>query len=235
MWDLHIHTTFSDGKNTPEEVVVKAIDLGYQAVALCDHVRYETIWFEDYLREIARLRRKYGRFIRICTAVEAKVSDLAGTIDARPQHFEVDIFYVAVHRIPAQNGTFCSERVGAEDLKRLWFRCLFAALKKNPKVTAVAHPLFPASHYGIGLTAVDIAMLQREFVAARKVVELNLRHPHPLDDKLLSGLPGRVIAIGSDAHSVEDVEATAKTIRAISRRQREYGERLWLPPVRESG
>jgi len=35
--DLHTHTTWSDGKNTLEEMVAKAISLGYDYYAVCDH------------------------------------------------------------------------------------------------------------------------------------------------------------------------------------------------------
>ena len=35
--DLHTHSTFSDGTDTPEELVESALDAGISAVALCDH------------------------------------------------------------------------------------------------------------------------------------------------------------------------------------------------------
>jgi predicted metal-dependent phosphoesterase TrpH len=35
--DLHIHTTASDGKFSPEEIVNKALDLGVAVIAICDH------------------------------------------------------------------------------------------------------------------------------------------------------------------------------------------------------
>jgi len=35
--DLHIHTTFSDGMYTPEEVVRTAVELGFKAIAITDH------------------------------------------------------------------------------------------------------------------------------------------------------------------------------------------------------
>ncbi|MDI3547632.1 MAG: 3,5-nucleoside bisphosphate phosphatase [Halanaerobiales bacterium] len=41
--DLHIHTTASDGSMTPEEVVEKAIELGYRAIAITDHDTIEGI------------------------------------------------------------------------------------------------------------------------------------------------------------------------------------------------
>ncbi len=35
--DLHIHTTFSDGKYTPEDVLCRAAEEGIQTLAFCDH------------------------------------------------------------------------------------------------------------------------------------------------------------------------------------------------------
>ena len=35
--DLHTHSTFSDGTDTPEELVRAAREAGLSAVALCDH------------------------------------------------------------------------------------------------------------------------------------------------------------------------------------------------------
>lgn len=35
--DLHTHSTFSDGTDTPSEIIVKAKKAGLSAVALCDH------------------------------------------------------------------------------------------------------------------------------------------------------------------------------------------------------
>jgi len=35
--DLHLHTTYSDGSYTPEDLVKKAKELGYSAIAVTDH------------------------------------------------------------------------------------------------------------------------------------------------------------------------------------------------------
>ena len=35
--DLHTHSTFSDGTFSPTEIVLKAKEIGLDAVALCDH------------------------------------------------------------------------------------------------------------------------------------------------------------------------------------------------------
>ena len=35
--DLHIHSTFSDGKNTPTWLVEESERIGLSAISLCDH------------------------------------------------------------------------------------------------------------------------------------------------------------------------------------------------------
>jgi len=45
MIDLHTHTLFSDGELVPAELVVRALSLGYRAVALTDHGDYSNIDF----------------------------------------------------------------------------------------------------------------------------------------------------------------------------------------------
>lgn len=37
MFDLHTHTTFSDGRNTPEEMVLSAIGMGMSTLGISDH------------------------------------------------------------------------------------------------------------------------------------------------------------------------------------------------------
>ncbi len=45
--DLHVHSTFSDGKGTPEEIVKKAKSLGLTTLALTDHNTFDGI--RDFL------------------------------------------------------------------------------------------------------------------------------------------------------------------------------------------
>ncbi len=54
MIDLHMHSTYSDGTNTPEELVRKALGKGLTAIALTDH---DTI---DGIAEFMQLGAKYG-------------------------------------------------------------------------------------------------------------------------------------------------------------------------------
>jgi len=43
MYDLHTHTTLSDGELIPAELIRRAAVLGYHTLAICDHVDWATI------------------------------------------------------------------------------------------------------------------------------------------------------------------------------------------------
>ena len=76
--DFHIHTTFSDGKCTPEELVLLAIEKGMKYIGFSDHSY--TPFDDDYCmtpenegeyqKEIARLKEKYAEKIKIFCGIE---------------------------------------------------------------------------------------------------------------------------------------------------------------------
>lgn len=76
--DLHLHTTFSDGVNTPEETVLAAIDKGMDQIGFSDHAytSFDLNYcmkrsdYPAYKAEIARLKQVYGDRIRILCGIE---------------------------------------------------------------------------------------------------------------------------------------------------------------------
>lgn len=77
--DFHTHTVFSDGKNTPEEMVAAAIAAGAEALGISDHACVDfdpgyCMKKEDipaYLEELSRLREKYRGQITLLRGIEA--------------------------------------------------------------------------------------------------------------------------------------------------------------------
>ena len=65
--NLHTHTTFCDGKNTPEDVVKEAIERGFDIIGFSAHAYTPTNsqWClkkereEAYAKEIIRLKEEY--------------------------------------------------------------------------------------------------------------------------------------------------------------------------------
>ena len=74
--NFHTHTTFCDGKNTPEEVVVAAINKGFDTIGFSGHgytafdLRYCMKDTDGYVSEINRLKEKYFNDIKIYLGVE---------------------------------------------------------------------------------------------------------------------------------------------------------------------
>ena len=76
--DYHTHTVFCDGKNTPEEMVRAAIQLGMDEIGFSGHAHQPfdldyCMSEEDsaaYRKEVSRLKKKYAGKIKIYLGVE---------------------------------------------------------------------------------------------------------------------------------------------------------------------
>ena len=74
--NYHTHTSFCDGKNTAEEIVLYAISKGFSSIGFSGHgytpfdLRYCMKDTDGYIKEISRLKDKYGKKIEIYCGVE---------------------------------------------------------------------------------------------------------------------------------------------------------------------
>ena len=74
--NFHTHTTFCDGKNTPEEVVICSIEKGFECIGFSGHgytgfdLTYCVKDMQKYVFEINRLKEKYKNKIQIYLGVE---------------------------------------------------------------------------------------------------------------------------------------------------------------------
>ncbi len=78
MINLHTHSTFSDGKNTPEEIINEAIRLGMEKIGFSDHsyVPFDSWYcmhpevYPEYQKEIRALAEKYKDRIEVLCGIE---------------------------------------------------------------------------------------------------------------------------------------------------------------------
>lgn len=91
-YDLHMHTTYCDGTNSAEEMVLAAIDKGLEVVGITGH---SYTWFDEsycmsrentekYIEEISRLKEKYSGRIRVLMGLEL---DYWADIDTSPYDY----------------------------------------------------------------------------------------------------------------------------------------------------
>ena len=78
MQNLHTHTTFCDGKNTPEEIIKCAINKGFTSIGFSGHsyMHYSKDWSmslestEEYKKQITALKEKYDGIIDVFLGIE---------------------------------------------------------------------------------------------------------------------------------------------------------------------
>lgn len=76
--NLHTHTTYCDGKNSAEEIILKAIELGFDTIGFSGHspVPIDLDYFmsedsiENYKSEICYLKNKYKDKIKVLCGIE---------------------------------------------------------------------------------------------------------------------------------------------------------------------
>ena len=59
--DIHLHSNFSDGENSIEEMTKTAVRFRIKQIAFCDHVRKDTKWLDNFLAEIKKVQKKYPK------------------------------------------------------------------------------------------------------------------------------------------------------------------------------
>ncbi len=100
--DMHVHSTFSDGRDTIEDNVAEAERLGLLELTCVDHVRVDTDWVADYAAAVRRVDETTPVLVRC--AVEAKLLDTSGKLDLPPDLEGVDAIYAADHQVPLDDG-----------------------------------------------------------------------------------------------------------------------------------
>ncbi|RUM42671.1 MAG: DNA polymerase/3'-5' exonuclease PolX [Desulfurobacterium sp.] len=128
--DLHIHSNWSDGASTIEEIALKAIEMGYKYIAITDHSKSLRVASglseEDLLKrneEIDRLNKKFQGKIKILKGTEVDILP-DGSLDYNDELLsQLDFVVAAIHSRFTQDNT---KRI----LKAM----------ENPYVNAIAHP-----------------------------------------------------------------------------------------------
>jgi putative hydrolase len=168
--DLHVHSTFSDGRDTIEVNVAEAERLGLLELTCVDHVRVATDWVADYVAAVRRVDANTPVLLRC--AVEAKLMNTAGKLDLPGNLQGVDAIYAADHQVPLGDGPHSPSEVrlsiedgaleAAEVVEAIVISTV-AALRRYPSVV-IAHlfSILPK----LGLTEDDVPPALLEHLAA---------------------------------------------------------------------
>lgn len=215
--DYHTHTPYSHGKNTIDENVARAKELGLAQIGITDH-GYTHISFglrrceiEPYKAECRAAAEKYG--IDVFVGLEANIRGVSGKADLTEKDFEdFDLYLCGKHafiwfdRIIYDSLLFGAknyiyERLHLKPTKGMLARNTKAyvnVIKKNP-IDAITHINFfcPADPVEVAKCAADYGTY----------IELNSKKTHLTDEELMNIVDktsARFI-IDSDAHTASRV------------------------------
>lgn len=121
--DMHVHSTFAEGKSTIEENVAEAERIGLTELTCVDHVQADTKWVPEYVAAVREIAERTP--IRLHCAVEAKILDTEGRLDLLEDLDGVDAIYAADHRVPSPEGPMdpssTRELIEAGELNPSWW------------------------------------------------------------------------------------------------------------------
>lgn len=197
--DLHMHTTWSDGTASIEEMIEACRKKGYKYMAITDHSQYLKVAngltverLREQKEEIRRLNEKYDDIL-ILSGIEMDILP-DGTLDFDDEILaEMDIVIASIHSSFTQSKTKIMER-------------LKTALM-NPHVDIIAHPTGRKIGRRLGYD-VDIDLLIELAKETNTVLELNA-NPNRLDLMPVyvrkAQEQGVKIVINTDAHYIENL------------------------------
>ncbi|TDW05192.1 DNA polymerase (family 10) [Bacillus badius] len=198
--DVHMHTTWSDGAYSLEEMIEACRARGYDYMAITDHSRFlkvaNGLSVERLLKQIEEIRQLNARYndIEILSGIEMDILP-DGTLD-----YEDDILSQLDFVIASIHSSFSQPQ-----------ETIMARLKtalENPYVDLIAHPTGRLIGRRDGY-AVDMDQLIQLAKETNTALELNA-NPHRLDlcaDHLKKAQEAGVkIFINTDAHAIEHLD-----------------------------
>jgi DNA polymerase (family 10) len=209
--DLHVHTTWSDGRASVFEMAEAAIALGYEYVAICDHTRNVRVvpgLDADDLRrqgeEIAAVNERVAPF-RVLRGTECDILD-DGSLDLPDDVLgELDWVQASIH---------AGQRQSRDQLTK---RTLAAV--EHPAVRSISHPQGRILNHRPA-NAVDLDAVYAACVATSTALETNgLPDRIDLDAALVRDAirAGVRITCSTDAHSLRGL-ANMRLAVATARR-----------------
>jgi DNA polymerase (family X) len=198
--DFHVHSYYSDGTATLEEIAEKAGAMGLEWVVICDHSQSLKIagglspaQMEEKFSAIQKINRK-NKKVKLLCGTEVDIKNDGGLDYPDELLRKLDVVIAAIHSGFKQ------------DEKTLTSRIMKAM--RHPRVHSIAHPtgrlIGERDAYAVNLEMVLEGAAQTktalEINAYPQRLDLNDIYSRAAKDK------GAKLAIGTDAHSLDQME-----------------------------
>ncbi len=211
--DFHMHSTWTDGKNTISEIINSAQDNKINSIAITDHIRIESDYFDNYETEIKSLNSKSK--LNIYVGFEAKVADFSGNIDVKDEiALRADIAIVSVHRFPLGSRLYKASEFKKNIAQEIELELSLAALNKGGfNVLGHAGGMsmthfreFPCSYYEEIISKCCQNEIAFDFSGRYHIKSLDILYP-------LLKKYNPFVCIGSDSHAIKPLGRWNKQLK----------------------
>ncbi len=213
--DFHIHTNWTDGLHSVQEMYDAACQLNLECILFCEHARKTSIsWFRSFASEVRALPKKPCRAL---VGVETRVIDFNGNIEIDNEIISLcDLVVGSVHRFPGKDGVPLSfDEVSQNEALEIEFK-LAEKLLDNPSIEILGHPMGMCySKYSVVIPDSKIFQLIKKAKRRGIAFEVNSMYSaDPLKYIKMCRDIGALISLGSDAHSKEEVGNIINSLRS---------------------
>ncbi len=191
--DFHIHTNYTDGRDSVKEIVKEARRKRLNAIGFSEHVRKDSPWFIAYLNEVKTFSQQ-SKDMKIYCGIEARTLNLKGELNASSFMIDNSDFIIAsIHRWPLPRFSIKS------------YTKLIVNTIKNNKINILGHPCFIFGRR-ITLSIQQIKIIGLTAKEKNVAIEINSSKKVPPEEFLsICNSIGTKFSLGSDAHRKEEV------------------------------
>lgn len=219
LFDLHLHTNWTDGKNSVSAMYSEAVKYGLKYILFSEHVRMSSDkWFLKFANEVRECKNIN------CLAfvgIETKIINFNGELDVSSFIVEnCDSIMASVHRFPGEEGIINKnlddfiKNSSYDDPINTEYK-LANLILENSQVNILGHP-FGMSYKRFKLNPPRKKIIDLIKKAAKMGVafEINSRyHPDLWDLIDLCKKHEAIISLGSNAHSIVEVGAVISQLK----------------------
>ncbi len=232
--DYHLHTNWSsDGKNSMEEMVKKAIEKDIKEVCLTDHFDLwpdvEPFDYSEYIVEYQKIKKTFGEKIKLRLGIELGISNQKlPEFSEVVRKFPFDYVLASTHRVDNISPTFPKyfEGIKKIDAYLKYYEYMLESVKKFDDFDCWGH-LDYVIRYGNfnenGFKYFELSDILDEIfkilISKGKGIEMNSSYRrmgknefHPSREilKRYFELGGEIVCFGSDAHRAEHIGSYVK-------------------------
>ena len=208
--DFHLHTKWTDGKNSVRQVYERSNKLGLDYILYSEHSRKSSKrWFKTFAKEIRSLKKK--KCVPL-VGTEVKVLNFKGDLDISKSNYKLcDLVMASVHRFPGEKEIKKNNKFLVKDKRKAVnteLKLLIAACK-NKKTDILGHP------FGMSIKRFKImpkiSFFEKVIKFAKKnnkVFEINLHYHKKIYKKLIKLCLKNncFMSFGSNAHHIKDIK-----------------------------